>query len=149
MFNQGIRTILAIATVSLIAGCGGSSGGSADGSIDVPVATPPPQPPAAPVLESFSLLKTDNPDLPGDIEFVREGDTFFGHLETDAPVTELTPSFTFVGEDVSLGGVQQISGSNNQDFTQILTYRVTNEAGTAEDYQVDLTRFTGLSLIHI
>lgn len=149
MVNRGLRTILAIATVSLMTACGGSSGGSASTPVEVPAATPPPQPPAAPVLESFSLLKADNPDLPADIAFVLEGDTFSGHLETDASVQALTPSFSFTGSEVSLGGVQQNSGSTNQDFTQILTYRVTNEAGTTKDYKVDLTRFTGLPIIYL
>jgi len=45
--------------------------------------------------------------------------------------------------------VAQTSGTTSQDFTQILTYRVTNEAGTTEDYEIDLTHFTGLPIIFL
>ena len=113
------------------------------------VTPPPPPPPADPVLESFSLLKEQNPDLEEDIEFALDGSTFSARLPTNAPVTALVPSFSFSGAEVSIAGVQQESGTTSQDFTQILTYRVSNEAGTSQDYEIDLTRFTGLPIIYL
>ena len=50
-------------------GLGACGGGSAGASESVIILDPPP-PPAALVLETFSLLKENNPELEGDIEFV-------------------------------------------------------------------------------
>jgi hypothetical protein len=97
--------------------------------------------PSKPFLYSKKIIQ----DLQKDIEFAREGTTFSARLETASPVTSLTPTFSFDGIEVTLDDVAQTSGTTTQDFTQILTYRVTNEAGTTEDYQIDLTHFTGPS----
>ena len=102
-----------------------------------------------PVLETFSLLKENNPELEGDIEFVLEGDTFSARLPTDISVASLTPTFAFTGTEVSVDGTEQTSGESSQDFTHILNYTVANESGTTKTYQVDLTRFTGLPIIHL
>ena len=80
---------------------------------------------------------------------MRDGTTFAARLETALPVTSLTPTFSFDGTEVTLEEVAQTSGTTSQDFTQILTYRVSNEAGTTEDYQIDLTHFTGLPIIFL
>ena len=135
------------AFLALITGCGGGSSSSPEPAIN--------EPPAAPVtriasaLKTFSLLKDDSPDLQKVIEFVRDGTTFAARLETALPVTSLTPTFSFDGTEVTLAEVAQTSGTTSQDFTQILTYRVSNEAGTTEDYQIDLTHFTGLPIIFL
>ena len=80
---------------------------------------------------------------------MRDGTTFGARLEAALPVTSLTPTFSFDGTEVTLENVVQTSGTTSQDFTQILTYRVTNEAGTTEDYEIDLTHFTGLPIIFL
>ena len=80
---------------------------------------------------------------------MRDGTTFGARLEAALPVTSLTPTFSFDGTEVTLEEVAQTSGTTSQDFTQILTYRVTNEAGTTEDYEIDLTHFTGLPIIFL
>ena len=80
---------------------------------------------------------------------MRDGTTFAARLEAALPVTSLTPTFSFDGTEVTLEEVAQTSGTTSQDFTQILTYRVTNEAGTTEDYEIDLTHFTGLPIIFL
>jgi len=128
-----------------LSACGGGSGSTSEPVI----VAPPPPPPAAPVLETFSLLKENNPELEGDIEFVLEGDTFSARSPTDLSVVSLTPTFSFTGTEVSVDGAQQTSGESSQDFTPILTYTVTNESGTTKSYQVDLTRFTGLPIIYL
>lgn len=102
------------------------------------------EPPAAPVtriasaLKTFSLLKDDSPDLQKVIEFVRDGTTFAARLETALPVTFL-PTFSFDGTEITIEDVAQTSGTTSQNFTQTPTYRVTNEAGTTKDYQIDLS----------
>ena len=141
-----LRSTFVISALAVLTACGGGSGGSSGPAVVTP---PPPPPPADPVLESFSLLKEQNPDLEEDIEFALDGSTFSARLPTNAPVTALVPSFSFSGTEVSIAGVQQESGTTSQDFTQILTYRVSNEAGTSQDYEIDLTRFTGLPIIYL
>lgn len=129
--------------------CGGGSGSSSAPTLVTAPPAPAPPPPADPVLESFSLLTENNPDLEEDIEFVLDGSTFSARLPTDAAVTALTPSFSFTGSEVNIQGVQQDSGATSQDFTQVLSYQVSNEAGATRDYEIDLTRFTGLPIIYL
>ena len=128
-----------------LSACGGGSGGAFESVI---ILDPPP-PPSAPVMETFSLLKENNPELEGDIEFVLEGDTFSARSPTDLSVASLTPTFSFTGTEVSVNGAEQTSGESSQDFTPILNYTVSNESGTTKTYQVDLTRFTGLPIIYL
>ena len=142
-----LKWVVASVFLALINGCGGGSSSSPEPVITEPPAAP--VTPKAPALKTFSLLKDNNPDLQEDIEFVRDGTTFAARLETALPVTSLTPTFSFDGTEVTLEEVAQTSGTTSQDFTQILTYRVSNEAGTTEDYQIDLTHFTGLPIIFL
>ena len=142
-----LKWVVASVFLALINGCGGGSSSSPEPVITEPAAAP--VTPIAPALKTFSLLKDNNPDLQEDIEFVRDGTTFAARLETALPVTSLTPTFSFDGTEVTLEEVAQTSGTTSQDFTQILTYRVSNEAGTTEDYQIDLTHFTGLPIIFL
>ena len=112
-----------------LSACGGGSGG---GSEPVTVAPPPPPPPANPVLETFSLLKENNPELGGDIDFILEGDTFLARSPTDLSVASLTPTFSFTGSEVTVDSAEQTSGESSQDFTPILSYTVANESGTTK-----------------
>ena len=144
--NKVLGSSLIFAGLIALSACGGGSGGSSE---PITVAPPPPPPPADPVLETFSLLKENNPELEGDIEFVLEGDTFSARSPTDLSVASLTPTFSFTGTEVSVNGAEQTSGESSQDFTPILNYTVSNESGTTKTYQVDLTRFTGLPIIYL
>lgn len=127
----------------LLNSCGGGSSSTPE-----PI-TVTPDPPADPVLESFALLKEDNPELTDDIEFALEAGIFSARTTSDLSVESMIPTFSFTGTEVSVGGAPQTSGTTSQDFTPIVTYTVTNEAGTTQDYQVDLTRFTGLPIIYL
>ena len=151
-FNGGCRgkykTFGLIAILRNFIGTGACRGGS-EGAAEPAIVDPPPPPPAAPVLETFSLLKGNSPDLEGDIEFVLEGDTFSARLPTDISVTSLTPTFSFTGTGVSVDVAEQTSGESSQDFTSILNYTFADESGTTKTYQVDLTRFTGLPIIYL
>ena len=139
-----LRRTLIIFSLSVMVGCGGGSGTSQE-----PLVVTPSPPPPEPVLQSFYLLKENNPGLDDDIVFVLEGTTFHATLPTNASVLDLVPTFTYSGSQVSVGNVKQTSDSTSQDFTQILTYRVTNEADVSRDYKIDLTRFTGLPIIYL
>ena len=131
-----LKWVVASVFLALINGCGGGSSSSPEPVITEPPAAP--VTPIAPALKTFSLLKDNNPDLQEDIEFVRDGTTFAARLETALPVTFL-PTFSFDGTEITIEDVAQTSGTTSQNFTQTPTYRVTNEAGTTKDYQIDLS----------
>ena len=130
---------------ALLAACGGGGGSSAP-TTPVGETTPPA---AAPEMESFTLLAANNPSLDNDLEFTIEGSAINARLPSDAEVTSLVPTFTFAGATTSVNEIQQTSGSSAQDFTDVLTYVVTNADGDSVSYEVDLTRFTGLPIIYL
>jgi hypothetical protein len=135
------KLIFLLLVAASLGSCGGGSGDSTE-----PVVTAPAE---APALQSFTLLKANNPDLEDDIEFNIDGSTVSARLPTDAAVTALVPSFSYTGTQVTSGGAVQISGETTQDFTQVLTYTLSNSAGSNKTYQIDLTRFTGLPIIYL
>ena len=100
-------------------------------------------------MESFRLLAADNPSLDNDLEFTIEGSAISARLPSDAEVTSLIPTFTFEGATTSVNEIEQTSGSTAQDFTDVITYVVTNADGDSVSYEVDLTRFTGLPIIYL
>ncbi|MBT4265091.1 MAG: hypothetical protein HOD85_12875 [Deltaproteobacteria bacterium] len=54
-------------------------------------------------------------------------------------VTALVPIFTTNGSSVEVGGTAQISGTTANDFSSVVTYRVTADNSTAQDYTVTVT----------
>ena len=130
---------------ALLAACGGGGGSSAP-TTPVGETTPPA---AAPEMESFTLLAANNPSLDNDLEFTIEGSAISARLPSDGEVTSLVPTFTFEGATTSVNEIEQTSGSTAQDFTDVITYVVTNADGDSVSYEVDLTRFTGLPIIYL
>ncbi len=51
-------------------------------------------------------------------------------------VTALVPTFTTTGTGVTVSGTTQTSGTTSQNFTSPVTYRVTAQNGTTQDYVV-------------
>ena len=72
-----------------------------------------------------------------------------GRIPTNTPVTELVASFQFIGSSVKVGDIVQQSGSTTNDFTNSVVYTVVNADGDTQSYEVDLTKFTGLPIIHL
>ena len=137
------ETVTSLAIVSCaIAACGGSGSSQQTQPIE-------PELRPQPVLKSFSLLASNNAELETDLEFNLVGSTFSARIPDDASVESLGPTFTFEGSRVVSSGVTQISGETRQDFTQILTYQVSNQVGATKSYSVDLNRFTGLPIIYL
>ena len=46
-------------------------------------------------------------------------------------------------------GSPQESGVTPNNFDNIVTYKVVNDFGDEKDYQIDLTKFTGLPIINL
>jgi hypothetical protein len=102
-----------------------------------------------PVLERFSFRAEHNSALESDLELDASGAQFSARLASIADVKSLVPSFTFQGAEVTVEGVVQTSGEDAQDFTNVLSYTVSNESGISKTYEIDLVRFTGLPIIYL
>jgi len=129
--------------VAFLTACGGGGGSS-------PTPNPVPNPAPDPTMTEFSLVSANNGVLNSDVSFsLQENNEFTGRVVTNTPVNALVANFEFTGTSVSIGDVVQESGTTENDFTNKLTYTVTNEDGDIQDYVVDLTKFTGLPIVYL
>ena len=102
-----------------------------------------------PTISSLSFLSETNSILTSDIVLTEANNIFKGRSDKNVSVTDLTASFQFSGKEVTVDGVIQESGSSRNDFTDIVTYTVSNRVGVAQTYTVDLTKFTGLPILNL
>ena len=79
----------------------------------------------------------------------QNGNIFSGRTSHNGSVDQLVASFEYEGILVSIGDITQESGITVNDFTDIVTYTVTNSDGDVENFMVDLTRFTGLPIVYL
>ena len=143
MRSIGLRLIVSIATILLVKACGGGAGSTR--AIDAAGSSNP----AVPRLLSFSLLAQDNPELDADLEFVITSSRANARLPKPVSVKSLIPSFTIEGSLVTVNGQPQTSNESAQDFTQKLSYSVSNGKGESRSYEIDLNRFTGLPIVYL
>ena len=143
MRSIGLRLIVSIAAILLVKACGGGAGSTR--AIDAAGSSNP----AVPRLLSFSLLAQDNPELDADLEFVITSSTANARLPKPVSVKSLVPSFTIEGSLVTVNGQPQTSNESTQDFTQKLSYSVSNGKGESRSYEIDLNRFTGLPIVYL
>ncbi|MDA0795874.1 MAG: CotH kinase family protein [Proteobacteria bacterium] len=125
----------------LLAGCGGGGGSS------VPVEPPVVQLP--PTMSQLSFLVTENAGLESDLTLTEIDRVFSGRTLTNAPINELVASFQHDGVSASIGGVTQVSGTTANNFTDLVTYRITGSGAQTTSYQVDLTKFTNLPIVYL
>ena len=79
----------------------------------------------------------------------QNGKVFSGRTLHNGSVDQLVASFEYQGVSVLIGDIPQESGTTVNDFTDIVTYTVTNSDGDVENFTVDLTRFTGLPIVYL
>ena len=135
------RLLTVLISVVFMVGCGGGSGSSS-----------PPEPSVAqraPLISTFSFLAENNADLDADVTLTISGSIIAGRIPTNISVTDLIASFQHSGSSVSITSIEQQSGSTSNDFSTILTYTANGSDGQTADYQVDLTRFTGLPVVYL
>ena len=133
--------------VTFLSACGGGGGSS---STPNPVPNPAPNPAPDPTITQFTLVPANNTGIDAEIVFSLDDNyEFSGRIPTNTEVSKLKASFEFTGTSVSIGDVVQESGTTENDFTNKLTYTVTNEDGDTQDYVVDLTKFTGLPIVYL
>ena len=141
-----IKTIafsLLLINVFIISGCGGSSdtGATVEPAPEMVIENTN--------LNDFSFLKEHNPDLVNDIHLIISDNFVTGRTLVNTDVDNLVATFTHEGAEVSVNQVIQTNSSSANDFTNIVTYTVKTADGSLENYQVDLTKFTGLPVVYL
>lgn len=100
-------------------------------------------------FSNFSFLKQHNPGLTSDIKLDYYGQQLKGRLPYSVDIKNLVASFDHTGSPVLMNNIVQESGITKNDFTQPIIYTVTNPEGSVENFEVDITWFTGLPLFYI
>ena len=103
----------------------------------------------APTITSFVFASGKNSELNQDVSLELDGNTFKGRVTQNINISELVPSFSYTGSSISVDGSPQESGVTPNNFDNIVTYKVVNDFGDEKDYQIDLTKFTGLPIINL
>ena len=103
----------------------------------------------APTITSFVFASGKNSELNQDVSLELDGNTFKGRVTQNINISELVPSFSYTGSSISVDGSLQESGVTPNNFDNLVTYKVINDFGDEKDYQIDLTKFTGLPIIKL
>jgi len=102
-----------------------------------------------PSIDKMFFSENANGGLSEEIILSQSEHIFSSRTTNNGSVDQLVASFEYTGISVSIGDTIQESGSTVNDFTDIVTYSVTNSDGDVEEYTVDLMRFTGLPIIYL
>lgn len=100
-------------------------------------------------MVNFSFLKVKNPSLPSDIYLNQNGTSFSGSVSYSIDVKNLVGTFIHNGLKVEVNGIVQEANKTANDFTNRLTYTVQTADGRKQEYEVDVTYFTGLPIVYI
>lgn len=90
-------------------------------------------------LTTFAFLSMNNPGLAVDVTGSINGTSISLMLPTGTNIGALVASFNTTGQNVTVAGVTQVSGTTANDFTTTVLYRVTAEDGSTKDYAVTIT----------
>lgn len=101
------------------------------------------------LLQTFSFLEADNPDLNDDIHLLLEGDQISGSLPVQTNMQALIPSFRLYGGEAFIGDQKIESGKTICDFSQNITFHIKGDNGESLDFKIDAIRFTGLPVFYI
>lgn len=126
--------------------CGGGSGSSGPVS---PTPTTPVATPSAPAMNDFMFMASQNTQLDETLRGVITGDKIFLRTPEVIDIGNLAATFVIDGETVTINGNEQVSGVTTNDFSQPVTYTITNSAGTSKQYTVEVMQFTGLPVINL
>ena len=125
-----------LSALFLLSACGGGGGSSSSESQQ------PTPPMVQPTLDSFAFLQSNNASLDEDITLTlsNDGSSYSATVSSSLALTGLVASFNYTGSAVTVNGINQQSGSTQNNFTNPLIYRVSNTQGTTRDYQIVLTK---------
>ncbi len=140
---KAITGFMLLLSAIFITGCGGNSESS-----EIIEPTP------LPIIENtnfneFSFLKVNNPDLINDVFLDINDNSVTGRITVNVDVDNLIATFTHNGTKVNVNDVMQASSTTGNDFTDVVTYTVETTDGAQKNYQVDLTKFTGLPIVYL
>src|SRR6056297_2671793 len=91
------------------------------------------------VITAFSFTADANDQLESDIEGTIDGTDISLTVPSGTDVKALVATVTTTGASVSIGETEQTSSTTPNDFTSDITYTVTAEDGTTEEYTVTVT----------
>ncbi len=90
-------------------------------------------------ITAFSFAADDNNDLSSDVTGSINGSAITAIVPNGTIRNDLIASFTTTGDSVTVGSTPQISGDTSNDFTSTVTYTVTAEDDTTQDYEVTVS----------
>ncbi|WP_449435126.1 hypothetical protein [Pedobacter steynii] len=88
------------------------------------------------ILNAFSILKTNNPDLPADLNFTIKGNKATAKLKYFKQ--KLIATFSTQATSVTIDGIVQESGKTVVDFSQPVKYTLTSRYGTKAEYLLSI-----------
>jgi spore coat protein CotH len=102
-----------------------------------------------PSLSSFSYLKSMNPHLDNNIYLDIKETKITGFISAAINQKDLIATYKTDAKTVIVNNIEQESGITSNDFTNILTYKLSSNDGGSISYEVDLRKFTGLPIVYI
>ena len=94
----------------------------------------------------FGFTKTLNTDLSSDVVANISSTDISATVPYNTDVTSLIATFTATGESVKVSSTAQVSGTTNNDFSSAVTYTVTAEDGTTQNYTARVLSFTMINV---
>jgi hypothetical protein len=90
-------------------------------------------------ISSFAFLAAHNSGLASDVTARINGTQISATVPFGTDVSALEPSFTTTGQDVMVGGTEQVSGVTANDFGAVVDYQVTAADSSAQTYMMTVT----------
>jgi FG-GAP repeat protein len=114
-----------------------SDGATQDYTVSVTIATPL----STKAITAFTFETANNPGLAYSVNGVvnEKNHTIAAILPAGTDVTGLFATFSTTGELVKIGATTQTSGTSSNDFTNTVTYTVTSEDISTQDYAVSVS----------
>ena len=103
----------------------------------------------APTINDFAFTPENNLELNQNVNLQLDGNTFKGRVPQNINISEFIPNFSYTGSAISIDGSPQESGVTPNNFNNVVTYKVVNDFGDEAEYQIDVTKFTGLPIINL
>ena len=103
----------------------------------------------APTINDFAFTSENNPELNQNVNLQLDGNTFKGRVPQNINISEFIPNFSYTGSSISIDGSPQESGVTPNNFNNVVIYKVVNDFGDEAEYQIDVTKFTGLPIINL
>ncbi len=93
---------------------------------------------SAKAITDYSFLTTNNAGLSANVTAVISGTSITATVPFGTNVANLRATFSTSGDSVTVGGVEQVSGTTANNFTSPVTYVVTAADNTTQNYTVTI-----------